>query len=291
MNKIVFIIISALLFASCEKFIDMEIPDEGRKITVNSFINDQQNPTVYLSQSRFILDGDYSFPLITDAHVTLYKGETQVTTFNHVGDGIYMADYVCEKGNSYTLKVSRGNEEVSSTTHIPESVPFQLIDTATIISQDMYQSTPYLRFRIKIEDPVQDVNYYMISFKNKGYPISFYTRESFVENGTDRFLNYAIFSDKLINGQSRVLTLDIETYNFMEEVNPLEIYVNAISKDMYLYYVQLSKYYEAQGGFLAEPVMVYSNIQNGLGIFGGYTISKMQMNIPQLVDPIIEGKK
>lgn len=291
MKKIVFIIISALLFASCEKFIDMEIPDEGRKITVNSFINDQQNPTVYLSQSRFILDSEYSFPLITDANVTLYKGDTEVATLNHLGDGIYMADYVCEKGDSYTLKVSRGNEEVSSTSFIPESATFQLIDTASIISQDMYQTIPYLRFRIKIDDPAQQENYYMISFKYDGYPVSFYSRESFVENGTDRFLNYALFSDKLINGQSRVLTLDIETYNFMEEVNPLEIYVNAISKDMYLYYVQLSKYYEAQGGFLAEPVMVYSNINHGLGIFGGYSITKLQMNIPQLVDPIIEGKK
>lgn len=292
MKKIFYFLLIPVFFLSCEKYIDIEIPNEGRKITVNSLINDSQNPIVYLNQSRFILDGNYTFDPINDATIALFKGDVEVATFNRIDEGKYSTNYICEKGFQYSLKVTRGNEEVSSTTNIPQNSHYQFIDTTSVITSTIDYSSSFLRFKIKIDDPEDEDNYYMISFIGQDYPISFYSKEQVIENGNDGFMNYAIISDKIINGQSRTLLFDLEYYNFMEEVNTVDIYVNSISKEMYLYYLQLGKYSQSGSSFMAEPVMVYSNITNGLGIFGGYSISKSSIDIPQLTTIIgFEGKK
>lgn len=82
MKKIIFAIFISFSFLSCETFIDMEIPNEGRKITINSIINDNDNPVVYLHRSRFILDGTYEFEPIVQATVTLSKEGTVVATLH-----------------------------------------------------------------------------------------------------------------------------------------------------------------------------------------------------------------
>lgn len=292
MKKIIYFLIIPIFFLSCEKYIDIEIPNEGRKITVNAFINDTQNPMVYLNQSRFILDGNYTFDPINDATITLLKGEVEVATFNRIDEGKYSTNYICEKGFQYSLKVTQGNEEVSSTTNIPQNSQYQFLDTTSVITSSIDYSTSYLRFKIKINDPAAEENYYMVTFVGQDYPISFYSKEAVIENENDGFMNYALISDQLMNGQSRTLLFDLEYYNFTQEVNRVEMYVNAISKEMYLYYLQLGKYQESQYNFMAEPVMVYSNVTNGLGIFGGYSIAKTTIDIPQLSTIIgFEGKK
>lgn len=292
MKKIFYFLLIPVFFLSCEKYIDIEIPNDGRKITVNSFINDSQNPIVYLNQSRFILDGNYTFDPINDATITLIKGDVEVAAFHKIADGKYTTNYVCEKGFQYTLKVKKGDEEVSSTTKIPPTAHYQFLDTTSVITSSIDYSTSYLRFKIKIDDPAAEENYYMVTFVGQDYPISFYSKEAVIENENDGFMNYALISDQLMNGQSRTLLFDLEYYNFTQEVNRVEIYVNAVSKDMYLYYLQLGKYQAAQYNFMAEPVMVYSNVTNGLGIFGGYSIAKTTIDIPQLTTIIgIEGKK
>ena len=182
------------------------------------------------------------------------------------------------------------NPLLPSTRH--QNSHYQFIDTTSVITSTIDYSSSFLRFKIKIDDPEDEDNYYMISFIGQDYPISFYSKEQVIENGNDGFMNYAIISDKIINGQSRTLLFDLEYYNFMEEVNTVDIYVNSISKEMYLYYLQLGKYSQSGSSFMAEPVMVYSNITNGLGIFGGYSISKSSIDIPQLTTIIgFEGKK
>lgn len=295
MKKIVFAIFVIVSFLSCETFIDMEIPNDGRKITINSIINDQENPVVYLHRSRFILDGTYDFEPIIEATVTLSKEGAVVATLHETELGVYTTgDYIPEKGFQYTIEVTKWGESASAQTFIPNTIGCELMDTIRVTTVDMNQTSEYLRFNLKVNDPADQENYYMVTFYNQlyDYPISFYNSQQIVENGNDSYLNYAVFSDKLINGMSKTLAFDLDITNFTEEVNPMKIQFNSISKDMYLYYLRLSTYWDAQNSFLAEPVMVYTNINNGLGIFGGYSNYSINFVVPKLADGWIwEGKK
>ena len=44
--------------------------------------------------------------------------------------------------------------------------------------------------------------------------------------------------------------------------------LNAIPKELYNYYRSLSNFYDATGDPFAEPVIVYTNIVDGIGILG-----------------------
>ena len=294
MKKIIFALFVSLSFLSCETYIDMEIPNEGRKITVNSIINDQENPVVYLHRSRFVLDATYEFEPIIQATVTLSKEGTVVATLHETELlGVYTTNnYIPEKGFQYTVEVTKAGETASAQTSVPYSVGCEFMDTTRVSHLQFDQTIDYLRFNLKVTDPADQENYYMVTFHQYmyDYPISFYTSEQIVENGNDGYLNYAVFSDKLINGISKTLAFDLEINNFTEEVNPLNIRCNSISKEMYLYYLRLSTYWNAQNSFLAEPVMVYTNINNGLGIFGGYSNYSINVVVPKLSDGWIWGK-
>lgn len=293
MKKIILIIITSIFVVSCETFIDMEIPNEGRKITINSIINDQENPVVFLHRSRFILDGTYDFEPIIQATVRLSKEGTVVASLHETELGVYTTDdYIPEKGFSYTIEVTKTGETASAQTSIPNSIGCEFVDTSRVNHLQFEQTTEYLRFNLKVSDPVNEENYYMVTFHQSmyEYPISFYSTEKVVENGNDQYLNYAVFSDKLINGISKTLGFDLEINNFTEEINPIQIRCNSISKEMYLYYLRLSSYWDAQNSFLAEPVMMYTNINNGLGIFGGYSNFSINFVVPKLADGWIWGK-
>jgi hypothetical protein len=64
MKKIIYILFIILLFGSCEKYIDIAIPDEGRKMAVNCFLNDTDKPILMLTRSKFILDSGNEFSMI-----------------------------------------------------------------------------------------------------------------------------------------------------------------------------------------------------------------------------------
>jgi hypothetical protein len=295
MKKIIVFLFSVLLFTSCEKYIDISIPDEGRKITVNCLINDQDIPILTLNYSKFILDSDDQFDNIDSAFAQLFIGDSPVATFYQDNDGLYKTDYQCQKGVNYSIKVSKGDQTVSSTTYIPNSVAIQSIDTFSITEQSNGYNTNYLRFNLSISDPIDEKNYYMVTFitiiNEFSLPLDFRYTQPSISSESYVSSDYAVFSDDFFNGQNKTLSYDIEYYNFTYEFTPLTVYINSISKDMYTYYLQLQKYQNAQNSFLSEPVMVYTNINNGLGIFGGYSISKKQIDIPMMYENVLVERK
>jgi hypothetical protein len=302
MKKIIYILLAIVLFGSCEKYIDIEIPDEGRKITVNCFINDSDKPILMLTRSKFILDSGNEFSMIDSAKAYLYLNGVQVAEFFQQDTssipepwdiGAYVADYTCQPGKQYTIKVIKDGETITSSTQIPNSVTIQSIDTMTILNQDGYKN---LRIKITINDPANIENYYQFSFRtiSFGYEqiLSFPVNQSDFGVTVTSYQSYLITNDKLFNGQSKTFIFDLDAGNFYDLVTPLSIVVNGVSKDMFLYYQQLQKYQNAQNSFLAEPVMMYTNIENGLGIFAGYSSHITNIDVPRLTDDIIiEGKK
>ena len=92
---------------------------------------------------------------------------------------------------------------------------------------------------------------------------------------------YGIFTDELIAGMEYDLTLkfyeqDIDTG--FHEFYLYNIELHSISKEMYLYLRSLTAYQQTEGDFISEPVIVYSNIYNGLGIFGTQMVSRVSLS-------------
>lgn len=276
-----------IILFSCEKYIDMEIPDRGRKLAANCLYNDSGEVTVYLRKSKFILDNtDYDY--VSGARIVFFENGIARDTLSEVTPGLYKTNgFIPSQGAIHLINIQKDQEEISASSHIPKAVPFLLTDTIRV--QTQYND--YLRFRIQIHDPSDTDNYYLIRFKiapEENFPepleylyLYFYTDEPFIENYSDEF---GIFSDILFKGQSQIMSFDLELSHFSNDTNKLYIDLLSVSEDMYMYLLTSLTQQNSSNSPFSEPVMVFNNIENGYGIFAGYTIYQDSIIIPKLAD-------
>jgi hypothetical protein len=76
--------------------------------------------------------------------------------------------------------------------------------------------------------------------------------------------------DDYFNGDEREFAFKISQgeYDYYSE---LYVQIESLSEEMYLYYKSKAQYLEASSNPFAEPFQMYSNVDNGLGIFAAYT--------------------
>lgn len=160
-------------------------------------------------------------------------------------------------------------------------------------------------FNVKIKDNINEQNYYRLVVKKRNQNI--YNNDTII---SEHFINFSLegfdsqsgdliglfddgenrndqhlISDELFNGKEFVFkfTTDYahlevvpgyeEYYNYKSPGGSVSVVINlqAITKDTYLY---LKSKESADGvlvGFFTEPVQIYNNISNGIGILGAYT--------------------
>ncbi len=283
------IIISVVIFlSSCEKYIDMEIPDNGRKMVANCLYSDTGNVTLNLTLSRFILD-DAPYNPLSGATVELYEDNNFVGLLTETNQGIYsFTGFTPNPGSNHKIIISKDGVALTAYSYLPDIQSISFFDTSRV-QRDYYE---YLRFRFSINDPADTENFYMIGFTIKEqwteenseiYSIYFLTDEPAIEEYV--MDGYGIFSDESFSGQTKFMDFDLELYNFPSDTNILYVNFLSISKDMYMY-IKTMNAQRANDSPFSEPVMVYTNIVNGFGIFGGYSIYKDSILV---FGPLAEG--
>lgn len=296
MLKIKYIIIIILVAGtfSCKKIIDYKIPDNGRKLVLNSFISTNDSINVNISKSLHILDNG-NYELISDAVVNLFEDGVFIETLKHNGYGNYNStlNFTPKEGKTYKIEAWNDElEKVTASETIPHKIKINSIDTAQVVfasTDDFFGSDEeqeVYEFKINFQDNADEKNYYMIKFKtayvyeyNGDSIYDIYDAGYIMYNDViiERYLSYqnaVIFSDDLFDGETLSLSLYMNKYNFYSENTPVIIELYSISESYYKYSISLDQQQEIDGNPFAEPVQVYNNIEKGYGIFAGYTVDK-----------------
>ena len=289
MKKSIYLVIItiSLLIISCEKIIDIDIEDKDKKIVVNGILSTDSLVKVNISKSLSILD-DKDVHFINDAIVTLYENDNFIEQLSSLDKGYYSTisfKPTLEKRYKVTVEAS-GLKSVNAENTIPNTIKINKIDTTTTqLSDETGYSEEKLECSINFTDPQNENNYYYVfakayiptNYDNFGNPISYELTNIFFESDDkiiESTINYGdgiVFSDKLINGDTYSLKIFISKYNFEQDTNKVYFYLNSVSKDFYLYAVSYEKHINAIYDPFVEPVQVYENINNGYGIFTGYS--------------------
>jgi hypothetical protein len=102
------------------------------------------------------------------------------------------------------------------------------------------------------------------------------------QNGGSPWREQGLFNDLLFNGQNKTLELEIpyenwsgseDGYDWSYQTLTLRLYLHNISISYYYYRTSLELFQNASGNPFAQPVQVFSNVENGFGIFAGSQIS------------------
>lgn len=214
-----------------------------------------------------------------------------------------------EYGSTYRIEVEvPGLKTASGEARLPELVPVTGIDTSSVISEwgDRQQIV-----KIKFRDPAGMDNYYRFTargiagtyYGDKQEPWSPLIPVMVVETdlsygvlaeplitprqeedifGLELQNTYKIFIDELISGKEYSLTMqfnlllpDTDYYEFAHASFSL----HSITRDLYLFLQSNSAHMQTRENFLAEPVLVYTNITNGLGVMGAMSTSAINFQI------------
>mgnify|MGYP006098161431 CR=1 FL=1 len=276
---IVLLLISGLL--SCEKYIDFDEDATTSKIVLNSMIRTDTTFQVHLSRSLSVIDaGDLTS--ISNAIVAVYDDSgTLIETLVEDSLGYYNGSQLPEENINYTITAEALDyTDVNATCSIPLLTSISAWDTTTINSfSNSSQNETELQVSFEFTDKIQMNNYYMITVLKvhtsfSGFfssPVYIRTTDpKFGSDYADNTFDKLLFNDGLFAGETATFEINVGDVSHMSYL-VLNLY--SCSEEHYLYNKSYQTAIETSGDPFAQAVQVYSNINNGLGIFGGVQVS------------------
>jgi hypothetical protein len=274
MKKLIYSIVFFVVI-SCTEELSIDLDKHESKLVVNSIFCPPNNININISKSISILDTD-TLNYIDNANIQLFcKGEI-VENMVYNARGFYSssnANFI--PGNEYSIIVDAPNfNKVTAKSLVPLPCPMQRLDTITFEDELLYCEFGF-------NDDPNTSNYYLIEVKSK-FPImrgdstlsnqvDIMISDVIVENGAfGEVQNRIFFSDEMIQQSvyeiSFILNKTKILNSFNNGSNTIYIYFKNISEEYYLY---LKSYHASK----TKQKEVYSNINNGYGIFASYNLS------------------
>ena len=282
--KLIFILLPFFLIG-CETEIPLDKLDISSKIVVNSAFQPDSSWKIHLSQSLSVSD-PARIQGLSHAIVNVQSEHGQSISLTETREGIYRADKYPVLNTAYTITVDHKDlASVKAGDYVPGPLNAAFVDSF----RSVFLEVPVLTTTLEINDPIGEENYYTIeailhyedSLKNRSQShVLLYPEDELSDNealnGEDIIYRRIFLKDAAFSGKTHQTRFHI-VYWFIEEdfdykALRLDIHLRSVSKALYDYFISYEKFIASDvSGTFAQPVQVLSNIDGGLGIFGGFT--------------------
>jgi hypothetical protein len=301
-------ILLVIVLVSCVKEIPLAEGDIDA-IVVNSIISPDSVVKVNLTKVRGFSE---RITFVSDAIVCLFENDSLIRTLNYSSNGWYVSNYFPVEGQKYRVEIISNQKELSAETTVPQktqiiSANYSLYDHINDVGENYKTSKSKVTF---YDNPNQE-NYYEVflaRITNGTLCYYLYPKPNNIsfgaliddpvilnEGNQDYEPTSYFFSDELFNGDTITITFpgggdayyidDI----FMPDSRKTYLILRSISKEYYNFRKFWTRhYYNQQNGkpvsdpmmllFVGEPVEMYSNIDNGYGVFIAYSYSMTLLN-------------
>lgn len=271
------------------------------KLVVTCFVSPQDTTlAVKVTRSNTVVGDSVSLLQpdrnVTNAIVTLAEGDRTVTLpYNNrpasstVTLPYYSAParlFPIQTGRSYTLTVVLpGGQRASSTCTIPSAVDPTGIKFDSLI-ENSGRSKRYF-VQTLWQDPPNLVNYYQVAgifrYTTNASKDEKYNGLSFDDENRGLFSDAGLDGTTFLSGRAFIASASTSTQqsNFNNQYKTATVTVNVISIDLgyYRYQEAVIRQRRSRNNPFAEPVLIPSNIEGGLGCFGGYNNATRTLNL------------
>ncbi|WP_035807309.1 DUF4249 domain-containing protein [Lunatimonas lonarensis] len=284
--------VGLLVLLSCEQFLEVDLPGQEPRIVLNALLDPSDTLKVYLTRSRGILEGrEYEefFDLISNADVYLETEAGDRYSLEYVDrsrpfdpNAFYrLSDFVFHPNQSYSLVAEApGYETIRTSQVVPAQVPIQSVEITRLGPDGSWQNSELVEFRVRFTDP-PGRNFYELSgrvfgsdtVEVEGQPfLSMYFSDLYPRPVNPSFekdhlmRSVLLFGDALLPGQDAELVFRT-TVPTDYELLEVTLHLAHVSESYYRYYDTADLQFYNRGDFLSQPVLVHTNVENGLGIF------------------------
>ncbi len=177
------ILLCALLFCACEKEIEFKGDVKKPVLVLNGYLTPDENVTVHLSKSRFVMDDHTPYVSIENASVELYVNGVLKEKLVYGNEGNYAGQYRPRIGDEIEVRASApGFEAVKAKTGIPQAPVFELADstlthTVKDVSSQFTDDPGYTfkqwehvnKIRLRLKEERNEENFYFIKAEHNLY--------------------------------------------------------------------------------------------------------------------------
>jgi hypothetical protein len=288
MKKIPIIILAAVTLLSCKTLITDDFPDFESLPTVNSILVVGKPLSVQVS----LTGGIDSLPLstVSNAEIELYIDGKFVEQLKNSGDGTYISTSTVEAGKEYKCKAIIPNQDtiVCSQT-LPEASQILNVEHISIAGRDE-EGISYPAIKVTFKNSVLDRKYFEIKITCYANYAGWQEEDSLVEDYThiqyiidpvllNEGLPIVLFSNELIHDSTYTMTINYTNGESggskIKYRRPFVVQLRSVTYDYYRYQKQYYLYNEGKNADFMETATaspLYSNIENGYGIFAGYSV-------------------
>jgi hypothetical protein len=263
-------------FQSCTKEVFVEIPDNEPKLVVFSYLSPSKD-SIDINVSRSVPlyhVKDYEESLtVSDAIVEL-KAENSnwVRVPFRPGEDVYRIsrhDFPVEQGQKYSLRVAANNyKTVESSIIIPVSYEINL-SFLKVENSSGNEENP-IQYILKFQDIGGVPNYYgflawVNMYSDESGNTGVYKQDLYLEDFS------WVMTDRVFDGKEKMISFTFYSFTNGNIGDTLFVKVMQTDSHFYHFHSSLDSYNSSDGNPFAEPTPIYSNIQDGLGCFAGYT--------------------
>lgn len=276
-----FIIIIGLF--SCEQIVEIDTDRYEQQLILNGIFTKDDFFTVRVSKTLNILDTIDD--AIKDANVFLYANNIIIDTLTHYTDGVYSSTKTKpQEGVLYTISAENSIfTKIYAENILPSKIiPTKIEQTDNAGVDD--EGYTYSQIKINFTDPKFTNDFYEVALFKSFYiddeekitPYNLFSNNPiFINEGDVEYHPaYLPFSDELITNENCCLTFNYYSHS---SNSTLILHFRTVSEDYYKYKKRLILHLNNQNSDIwdgvGEPIQMYSNIQNGVGIFASYQVS------------------
>jgi hypothetical protein len=299
-------ILSVMLFlffvqATCERPVDLDLAVPNPELVLVCTFAPGQAIQASLSTTRPAIFPNQT-TYVNDAAINLFSDEQhleqlslQSASFNR--PPFFKSSHLADNQGTYRIEVeAEGYPRVKATTTVPQAVPIRRLQ-ANMVGFSPVSSPQevinYYHIRVSFDDPANLSNFYHLRFMQEirefvigesgdtsftrsrleqisfGPAINNNTITAYLDDGV-------LFEDTSFDGKTVSFSFPVQTNLFLRQEIPGHLYVElrTVSEPYYRFYSSLARQQNSPGEPYAEPVIVYSNIENGKGLFAAYNVSK-----------------
>jgi len=283
MKKVLYFIIGLALFTSCEKELDIDLPQPNAKLVVEGWVESGEYPVVIVTRnSSYFAPIDTNFLMdslfITDALVIVSDGFQNDTLQPMLDVGAYQngawpifyykgSKILGAEHGLYSLYIEAEGEVITGQAEIPSLVAFDSLWWEAEAGTG--DSLGYIH--AMVTDNGAEKNYYRIFSKRLGRDYNFIPiMESIYD---DIYFNGLTFEYEIMRGElnygDEEMFEDPEFGNYTKG-DTVVVKLSAINKAHYDFWRTLEEDVMAGGNPFTNPVTIRHTVDGALGVFGGY---------------------
>lgn len=290
-------IVFSIGFISCREMVTDEFPVYDAVPVVNCILVQAS----FLSVNLSFFGGIDSLPLpfVDNAKIMLYYNGEQREQLKYEGEGNYFSTSIVEPGSVYLCKVIiPGYDTIVCSQTLPEATQVIGVEPMGLAGYDE-EGFGYHGIKFSFPNNVLEAKYYEVSIKSLSFSeegIMFHINQMATCDDPvilNEGVSIPLFSNEIITDSVYTMTLYYYPQSTTEWIEgdpqttflPVVVELRSVTHDYYSYQKQYCLYNNglASDGLWGKGISIplFSNIENGYGIFAGFSVAFSDTIIPK----------